>query len=401
MDAFDGSGVALSDRYHRADMSPSQIKRIGILTGGGDCPGLNAVIRAVAKTAMRLHGIQVFGIEDGFQGLIEDRVRALSFMDVSGILTRGGTILGTNNRCNPRKWAVGKNADGSPIFQDCVPQCIATVQRHGLDAIIVIGGDGTMSASTGLVDAGINIIGVPKTIDNDLYGTEITFGFLTAVATATEALDKLHSTADSHHRVMVCEVMGRNAGWIALTAGVASGSDIILLPELPFHLDVLCDFIERRVARGPGFAIVVVGEGARPANGAQVIRQVDPTSPDPIRLGGIGAWVAQELAARTSADVRSTNLGHVIRGGTPIAADRILATHFGYHAISMLLDGVRNRLVVRQNNVFSDIDLLAAAGKQRLVPIDHPLIAAARAIGTNFGDVPPVVRAMGAPSAIY
>jgi 6-phosphofructokinase 1 len=382
-------------------MSPSQIKRIGILTGGGDCPGLNAVIRAVAKTAMLQHGIQVFGIEDGFQGLIEDRVRPLTFADVSGILTRGGTILGTNNKCNPRKWAVGRNADGSPVFADCTQQCIATVERHGLDAIVVIGGDGTMAASTGLVDAGINIIGVPKTIDNDLHGTEITFGFLTAVATATDALDKLHSTADSHHRVMVCEVMGRNAGWIALTAGVASGSDIILIPEIPFEFDTMCQYIDRRVAHGPGFAIIVVGEGAMPKGGSQMIRQIDPTSPDPVRLGGIGAWVAQELAKRTTADVRSTNLGHIVRGGTPIAADRILATHFGYHAIAMLMDGARNRLVVRQNNIFSDIDLMASAGKQRLVPVDHPLVSAARAIGTSFGDAAIAPRASREPSAVF
>ncbi len=382
-------------------MSPSQIKRIGVLTGGGDCPGLNAVIRAVAKTAMLQHRIQVFGIEDGFQGLIEDRVRALDFADVSGILTRGGTILGTNNKCNPRRWATGRDASGAPIFEDATDRCLATVRNHSLDAIVVIGGDGTMAASTGLVEAGVNIIGVPKTIDNDLEGSEITFGFLTAVATATDALDKLHSTADSHHRVMVCEVMGRNAGWIALTAGVASGSDIILIPEIPFDLGVVCDFINRRVVHGPGFAIVVVGEGAMPLGGSQVIRQLDPTSPEPVRLGGIGAWLAAAIAAKTEADVRSTNLGHIVRGGTPIAADRILATHFGYHAIRVLMDGGRNRLVVRQDNIFTDIDLLTAAGKQRLVPLDHPLVEAARAVGTNFGDGMVHARGVRGASATF
>ncbi len=367
-------------------MSPESIRRIGILTGGGDCPGLNAVIRVVAKTAMLQYGLEVFGIEDGFQGLIENRVRPLSFRDVSGILTRGGTILGSNNRCNPSRYCTSMAADGSPIFSNVTPTCLETIRKNRLDAIIVIGGDGTMNCAAALVEAGINVIGIPKTIDNDLYGTEITFGFLTAVATATEALDRLHSTADSHHRVMVCEVMGRNAGWIALTAGIASGSDIILIPEIPFEPDAVAEYITRRMTSGPGFAIVVVAEGATPIGGNQVIARVDPTSPDPIRLGGIGERVADVIARRTKAEVRTTSLGHVLRGGMPIAADRILATNFGYHAISILMEGATNRLVVRENNIFSDVDLLISAGRQRLVPTNHALITAARALGTSFGD---------------
>jgi len=366
---------------------PTNIKRIGVLTGGGDCPGLNAVIRAVTKTAIWKHGIEVFGIEDGFQGLIEDRVRPLTAMDASGILTRGGTILGSNNRCNPRRYCVRVDPVTGPVWENVTDRCVDTAKRHGLDAIIVIGGDGTMASAAPLVEAGVNIIGVPKTIDNDIVGTEITFGFLTAVNTATEALDKLHSTADSHHRVMVCEVMGRNAGWIALTSGVASGSDIILLPEIPFDLGHLCENIEFRMRKGgPGFAIIVTAEGARPREGEQVIDRVDPTSPDPIRLGGIGRWVADELAKRTGVETRSSALGHIQRGGGPIPADRILATHFGYHAIKTLMEGKQGRMVVRQGNVFGDVDLLFAAGKQRLVPVNHPLIEAARAIGTGFGD---------------
>jgi 6-phosphofructokinase 1 len=363
------------------------IKRIGVLTGGGDCPGLNAVIRAVTKTAIWQHGIDVFGIEDGFQGLIEDRVRPLTAKDASGILTRGGTILGSNNRCNPKRYCVRVDPVSGPVWENVTGQCVDTAKRHGLDAIIVIGGDGTMASAAPLVEAGVNIIGVPKTIDNDIVGTEITFGFLTAVNTATEALDKLHSTADSHHRVMVCEVMGRNAGWIALTAGVASGSDIILLPEIPFDLEHLAENVRFRMRKGgPGFAIIVAAEGARPREGKQVVDRVDPTSPDPIRLGGIGRWVADELARRTGIETRSSALGHIQRGGGPIPADRILATHFGYHAIKVLMEGKRGRMVVRQGNVFGDVDLLFAAGKQRLVPVNHPLIEAARAIGTGFGD---------------
>jgi len=367
-------------------MSPSSIRRIGILTGGGDCPGLNAVIRAVAKTAMLQHHIEVWGIEDGFQGLIEDRLRPLGMRDVSGILTRGGTILGTNNRCNPSRWCTGRAADGTPIFEDVTDTCVETVRRHRLDALIVIGGDGTMACAAPFVEKGINVIGVPKTIDNDLHGTEISFGFLTAYATATEALDRLHSTADSHHRVMVCEVMGRNAGWIALMSGVASGADVILIPEIPFDYDAICEYIDGRMDGGPGFAIVVVAEGAHPVAGSRVVARHDPTSPDPVRLGGIAHAVTAEIMARTDADVRTTSLGHVIRGGMPIAADRILATHFGFHAMSILMEGKSGRLVVREGNVFGDIDLLASAGKQRLVPADHPLIAAAHAIGTSFGD---------------
>jgi 6-phosphofructokinase 1 len=243
------------------------------------------------------------------------------------------------------------------------------------------------------------VIGVPKTIDNDLVGTEITFGFLTAVATATEALDRLHSTADSHHRVMVCEVMGRNAGWIALTAGVASGSDVILLPEIPFDLRRIADDIDRRM-RDTGFAIVVVAEGARPQSGKQVISRYDPTSHDPIRLGGIGNLVANEIADLTGVETRTTVLGHIQRGGAPIASDRILATNFGFHAMAVLASGKRNRMVVRDNNLFSDIDLFETVGKQRLVPVDHPLIAAARAIGTSFGDGAGSIVPKAIPAAV-
>ena len=383
---------------------PHTIKRIGVLTGGGDCPGLNAVIRAVTKTAIWKHGLEVMGIEDGFQGLIEDRVRPLTSRDASGILTRGGTILGSSNRANPRRYCVRVDPKTGPVWEDVTQNCVDTARRHALDAIIVIGGDGTMASAAPLVEAGINIIGVPKTIDNDLVGTEITFGFLTAVNTATDALDRLHSTADSHHRVMVCEVMGRNAGWIALTAGVASGSDIILLPEIPFSMEYLCENVEFRMRKGgPEFAIVVAAEGARPRDGERVIDRIDPTSPDPIRLGGIGRWVADEIAKRTGVETRSSALGHIQRGGAPIPADRILATHFGYHAIKILMEGKRGRMVVRQGNVFADVDLLFAAGKQRLVPIDHPLIEAARAIGTGFGDgrtPEPAPSAEGAASVV-
>lgn len=349
---------------------------------------------------MLQYRIEVFGIEDGFQGLVENRVRPLTFRDVSGILTRGGTILGSNNRCNPSRYCTAMDADGTPVFTDVTPACLQTVRDNRLDALIVIGGDGTMACAAPLVEAGVNVIGIPKTIDNDLFGTEIAFGFLTAVATATEALDRLHSTADSHHRVMVCEVMGRNAGWIALTAGVASGSDMILIPEIPFDSDAIGSYITKRMESGPGFAIVVIAEGARQRGGSQVISRIDPTSPDPIRLGGIGQQVADMIARQTKAEVRTTVLGHILRGGMPIAADRILATHFGYHAVSILMGGASGRLVVRDNNMFSDVDLLISAGRQRLVPLNHALITAARAIGTSFGDGVAHERGESGPSTV-
>jgi len=376
------------DRGHlgpETSMAHPPIRRIGVLTAGGDCPGLNATIRAVVKTAIFRYGLEVVGIEDGFQGLIEGRTRPLTARDASGILARGGTMLGSNNRANPARQFVGLDPEGKPRHEDLRHRCVETVERAKLDALVVIGGDGTMSGASRLVERGLNIIGIPKTIDNDLVGSEISIGFLTAVATATDAIDKLHSTAESHRRVMVCEVMGRNAGWIALTAGVASGSDVILIPEIPFDLRKVADDIEQRM-RGPRFAVVVVAEGAKPAGGSQVIGRIDKTSPDPVRLGGIGNLVATRLGELTGIETRTTVLGHTQRGGTPTSPDRILATNFGFHAMAVLAAGKRNRMVVRENNIFSDIDLFETVGKQRLVSVDHPLIAAARAIGTSFGD---------------
>lgn len=362
------------------------IKRIGVLTGGGDCPGLNAVIRAVTKTAIYDHGWEVYGIEDGFLGLIENRLHELTTTNASNILTLGGTILGTSNRADPQRFATGSNADGTPIFEDVTERCVYHAQQRELDAIVAIGGDGTMSGAKNLITAGgLKFVGVPKTIDNDLVGTEITFGFLTAVEIATEALDRIHTTAASHHRVMVVEVMGRNAGWIALHAGVASGSDVILLPEKPYDINTVAEYCEARSKKGKRFTIICIAEGAKPKDGTQVISKIDPTSPDPIRLGGIGEQLADDITKLTGLETRTTVLGHVQRGGTPCAADRVLATNFGYHATELLKGGKFNRLVVRQNHQCTDIDILRAADKQRTVPMNDPLIKAARAVGTCFG----------------
>jgi len=360
-------------------------QRIGILTGGGDCPGLNAVIRAIAKTAIYQHGARVFGIEDGFQGLIEDRIGELSSMHVSGILAQGGTILGANNRADPARMYAGCDAAGQPVYRDRIKDCLETIRRNRLDALVLVGGDGTMSCAVPFVEAGINCVGIPKTIDNDIVGTDITFGFTTAVATATDALDRLHSTAASHHRVMVCELMGRNSGWLTLHAGIASGSDVILLPEIPFDVEKICEFVRGRMHRGRGFSIVACAEGARPAGGERFVGRIDPTSPDPIRLGGVGKWLADEIEKRSGIETRVTVLGHIQRGGPPVAADRVLATRFGFHAVNLLMAGARGRMVVMRQGELADIDLREAAHRQRLVPADHELILAAKALKTCMG----------------
>jgi len=363
----------------------SQIKRIAVLTGGGDCPGLNAVIRAVVKDAINC-GIEVYGIEDGFLGLIEDRIRLLTLDDVSNILTMGGTILGSNNKSNPQRYPVGKNEDGTPKFKDLTEVCVTHLQIRKIEALVVIGGDGTMSAAKPIADMGINCIGVPKTIDNDLYGTDITFGFQTAVSVATEALDRVHSTAASHHRAMVVELMGRNAGWLTLHAGLASGSDVILIPEIEFDLDKVSEYCLWRSQRGKRFTIIAVAEGAKPKGGEQIVERMDPTSPDPIRLGGIGRWLSEEIEKRTEIESRYVVLGHTQRGGTPVAGDRILATQFGHHAMRLLKQGKTNRLVVMQGGELNDVEITSAADKQRLVPKNHTLIATAKSVYTCFGD---------------
>jgi phosphofructokinase-like protein len=359
---------------------PTTIRRIGVLTGGGDCPGLNAVIRAVTKDAL-LSGLSVIGFREGFAGLIENRVVELSYEQVSGILHTGGTILGTHNKANPKRCVVGKNPDGSLVFADKSDDCLRHLREHAIDALVVIGGDGTMTIAADFAKHGVNVIGVPKTIDNDLYGTELTFGFLTAVQIATDAIDRLQTTAASHHRIMVVELMGRHAGWITLYAGIAGGADVILLPEMPFSLDAVAAAIKKRRVRGAKSSIVCVA-------------RVDPTSPDPIRLGGIGKYVADRLEDLTGIESRFCVLGHLQRGGSPIAADRILGTRFGHHAMTLLKRGATSRMVAIQGGAESgvtDVDILNAAGKQRLVPVgkdgvgEHPLLAAARAVGTTFG----------------
>jgi 6-phosphofructokinase 1 len=362
-----------------------QLQRIGILTGGGDCPGLNAVIRVVTKAAITKLGLEVFGIEDGFQGLIDDRMRPLSFEDVSNILTTGGTILGTSNKANPARYAVGKDADGQPIFKDVRDQVVENIRQRGIDAVVCIGGDGTMSGAADLIERGVPCIGVPKTIDNDLAETEVTFGFQTAVEIATDALDRIHSTASSHHRVMVVELMGRNAGWLTVHAGLASGSDIIVIPEIPFDLDHICETCVYRSQHGKRFTLVAVSEGAKPRGGAQVVRKVVADSPDPIRLGGVATMLSDEIQNRTGLESRATILGHVQRGGTPTGSDRVLAMGFGHRAIQLVATREFNNCVVMKNGEISFVPIERLANRQRVVPLDHPLLGIARAVGTSLG----------------
>lgn len=363
-----------------------KLKRIGVLTGGGDCPGLNAVIRAVVKTAISEFGLEVVGIRDGFLGLIENRMAPLELEDASNILTRGGTILGTSNKANPARFKVGEDKQGQPIFEDVTDRVLDHIDKSGLDALVCIGGDGTMTCTQGIIDRGVRCVGVPKTIDNDLMHTEVTFGFHTAVQTACDALDRIHTTASSHHRIMLVETMGRNAGWLALYSGAASGADVILIPEIPYDLDAVCDFCMSRCGVGKSFSIICVSEGAKPVGGDVVVDRVVHDSPDPIRLGGVSEVLADQIAERLGLETRATILGHVQRGGSPVAFDRVLATKFGHKAVELLADGVFDRLVVQQKGAITSVPICEVANQQRLVPADHALVRAVRSIGVCLGD---------------
>lgn len=360
------------------------IKTIGVLTGGGDCPGLNAVIRAVTKSAIFDYGLNVIGIQDGFLGLIENHMEPLASNDVSNILTQGGTILGSCNKANPAAFVVYENGQRKVI--DVTDRVLRHIKERQIDALVCIGGDGTMSGAAGLIAHGVTCVGVPKTIDNDLEGCDQTFGFDTAVQIATEALDRVHTTAASHHRVMVVELMGRNAGWITLAAGLASGSDVVLIPEIHYSLDAIIKVCQGRLKHGKRFTIIAVSEGAKPQEGEQVVARMDQDSPDPVKLGGIAHVLAQQIEKTSGLETRSVVLGHVQRGGTPSAADRILGTIYGSHALDSLMNGSVNTVSVLQGGKLTSIPIQRVANKQRLVPRDGQLIRAARAVGTSFGE---------------
>jgi phosphofructokinase-like protein len=358
-------------------------RRIGILTGGGDCPGLNAVIRAVTKTLMNDYDIEVVGFLDGFRGMVENRYIDLSYRMVSGILVQGGTILGTSNRADPFNFPMIES--GKMTCHDFSEQALRNFDQLGLDACVCIGGDGTMTVANRLMEKGFQAVGVPKTIDNDLWGTDFTFGYDSALTTATEAIDKIHSTAQSHHRVMIVEVMGRYAGWLALGAGIAGGGDIILIPEIPYSLDEICRVVRQRNTRGARFSIVVIGEGAKPEDGEMVVKRTIEGSPDPIRLGGVGHQLGTEIEQRTGIETRVTVLGHLLRGGVPTPFDRVLATRFGVEAALQVAQKNYGVLVALRGNDITTFPISQAAGKVRTVPQDNHLLKIARAVGTCLG----------------
>jgi phosphofructokinase-like protein len=354
--------------------------RIGLLTGGGDAPGLNAVIRAVVKAAAG-RGLETIGIEDGFAGLIEPgRWRPLTLRDLPGILRRGGTILGTTNRHNPLAYPTP--ADG---VIDCSARCMKTFHDLALDALVVIGGDGTLAIAHEFHRRGMPLVAVPKTIDNDIVETACTFGFDSAVGVATDAIDRLHTTAEAHHRIMVVEVMGRYTGWIALHAGIAGGADAILIPEIPYRLEHVSELIGARERFGARFSIVVAAEGARLVGGSATVQQAGSASAAE-RLGGIGARLARDLEAATGKQARSVQLGHLQRGGPPTSADRLLATRFGARAMELVTEHNWGTMVALQGEAIVPVPLAAVTGRIRTVPTDSDLIRTARAVGIGFGD---------------
>lgn len=359
-------------------------KKIAINTGGGDAPGLNAVIRSVVLSALNV-GWDVYGIRRGYEGLFEDDgVIPLDRAAVRGITHMGGTILGTTSRGDPLKRRVVK-PDGSVELVDRSQDILDAFRSHDFDALVAIGGDGSLQIADQLYEMGMPVIGVPKTIDNDLAATQVTFGFHTAVQTAMDAIDKLHSTAEAHRRVMVVELMGRHTGWIALFAGLTGTADVILIPEIPYRMENVCEKIEERYEIGRNFAIVVVAEGARPEGGEAVYQ--DPGGPvQQVRYGGIGERVADEIERRTGQETRSLVLGHLQRGGQPVAYDRLLSLRFGSAAIELLQEEEFGCMVALDPPDVRAVPLKEAVSELKRVPVEGDVVRTARALGISFGD---------------
>ncbi len=359
---------------------PENKKRIGVFTGGGDCPGLNAAIRGVAKTAILNYDMDVIGIKDGYLGLIENRYIDLSYRDVSGILTEGGTLLGSSNKANPFR-----HPSPSGKFRDVSSTVLKNIDMMELDGLVCIGGDGSLNIAYKLYKKGLNLVGVPKTIDNDLMATDVTIGFDSAVLTATEAIDKLHTTAQSHHRVMVIEVMGRYAGWLALYSGIAGGGDIIIIPEIPYDIKKVCQRVRERNKKGKRFSIVVISEGAKPKGGKMIVKRVVKDSTDPIRLGGIGNKIANDIEQCTGLETRVTVLGHLQRGGNPSPFDRLLATRLGTFACDLVVRNEFGKMAALKGREIKAVDLKDAVKAIRHVSPKDPIIKSAIAVGTSFG----------------
>jgi len=347
--------------------------RVGLLTGGGDCPGINAVIRAVTKSLISQNQAEVIGIEDGFLGLVENRTRTLDWRAVSGITALGGTMLGTTNRCDPL---------ASP---QTLRTALANAAALRLEALVAIGGDGTMTIAHGLAQQGLACVGVPKTIDNDIEGTERSFGFDTAVATVTEALDRVQTTAQSHGRVMIVETMGRSAGWLALEAGIAGAADVILLPEIDHDVDIVAARCREREHR-QRFTVICIAEGAKARGAAQTVEQHIAGRPEPVRLGGVAHVLRQQLQSRVGTEVRATVLGHVQRGGTPEPGDRVMASAFGIAAVDLIAAGRFDRMVAWQNREVVDVPIMEAVARYQAVDLNGALVRTARALGICLGD---------------
>ncbi len=371
-------------------------KHIGILTSGGDCPGLNAAIRGIGKAALDSFGMSVVGFCDGFRGIVQDRILRVSSDQLAGILTDGGTILGTS-RDKPHKMPIGDKTE------DMTQAAVDTYRRHGLDALVCIGGGGTQKNAIRMAQAGLNVVTLPKTIDNDIFGTDITFGFDTALQIATEAIDRLHSTATSHHRIIVVETMGHRAGWLALGAGIAGGADVILVPEIPYSIEAVAEAIRRRAQRGRRFSIVVVAEGAMTREQAKTIdnavsqkrnaeskrdRKEASAKLDAFHENHVGHTLklTEQLEELTGIESRLTILGHLQRGGTPSAADRILATRLGTACVELLREDVYGVMVAARGDSAEPMPLSEVAGKKKLVPMDHSWVSAARLTGICLGD---------------
>ena len=359
------------------------IKRIGILTAGGDCPGLNAVVRAVSKSALK-HGVEVIGFKNGFDGLVRNEFINITAETVSGIINRGGTILGSSNIANPFKYT--RAPFGTPEEpKDLSSVVLHNFKDHHLDALITVGGDGTLNMAHKFVEMGMPIVGVPKTIDNDLSATDQTFGFDSALSIVTEAIDRIHTTAQSHHRVMIIETMGRYAGWIALRSAIAGGGDIVLIPEIPYHDDVIVEQVLARKAKGRTFSIIVAAEGAKNEEGEQSVSRTVAGSTDAIRLGGIAYKLSDMIEKRTGIESRACVLGHTQRGGTPTAFDRWLSTLYGTKAMDLVLEGKFGYMAALRGFAMTEVKIADAISKLKMVDPKGAEVQAALKAGMSFG----------------
>lgn len=375
----------------------SEIKKIAILTGGGDCPGLNPVIRAVVKTAIEKYGLEVVGIRNGYHGLYHNDFIKLDLAAVQEIITIGGTILGSSNKDNLFKYPVRdaknmlvRNEDGSIKYHDVSDIAVENLKEAGIDALFILGGDGTLTSGRDFARKGVNVIGIPKTIDNDLACTDFTFGFDTAISVVTDALDRIRTTGKSHHRVMVAEIMGRGAGWLTLHGGIAGAADVILIPEIPYDIKKVIAKIARDIKNGKDFTVIAAAEGAHPIDGGQFVSDIVETSPDAIRLGGIAKAVAKEIEfalADYEIEARASVLGHIQRGGSPTGHDRVLSTRYGYAAVELAMQGKFGNMVTLSGDKITYAALEDVIGQQtKNVDPDSELIQCARAMGICFGD---------------